>query len=102
MLDCFDGGIIDASEVLLIINKLKLYIENEEKIIKNIKNTLSLLDDYYSGHNKTINNKKNNLYNALNETIENNVKIVNYLDFIVNNYLNMDNEFMQRFQTDIN
>lgn len=103
MIDSFDGGLIDTSSVILIINKLKLYIENEEKIIENIQNSLSLLENYYSGdNNKTINYKKNNLYEALNTGLKNKKKYIDYLEYIVNNYIDKDNSIMSKFQKDIN
>ena len=87
----FDGGLIETSSVILIINKLKLYIENEEVILNNITKTLDMLENYYSSDNKKIlDNKKKNLYDSLNTMLENKKQYVEFLTYVVNSYLNKD------------
>lgn len=103
MINGFNGGIIDVSSVVMIINKLQLYIENEERILLNIKNSLLLLEDYYSGdNNKILKYKKDNLYNSLNIVLENRKKYIEYLNYIVNSYIDLDEKNMQSFNAGIN
>ena len=66
MINSFNGGVIDVSSVVMIINKLQLYIENEEKILHDIKNSLLILEDYYSSdNNKVLKNKKDKKERAI-------------------------------------
>lgn len=103
MIENFNGGIIDITSVVLIINKLKLYIENEELAISNIINSLSILDNYYSGENdKHIDNKRQNLYESLNIMLENRKKYVEYLEFVLKSYIDMDEKNMIHFNHGIN
>lgn len=103
MIENFSGGIIDITSVVLIINKLKLYIENEEIQISNIINSLSILNSYYSGENyKYIDNKRQNLSELLNNILENKRKYVEYLEFIIKSYIDMDNNAMIMFHDGIN
>lgn len=103
MIENFNGGIIDINSVVLIINKLKLYIENEELAISNIINSLSILDNYYSGENdKHIDNKRQNLHESLTIMLENRKKYVEYLEFILKSYIDMDEKNMIYFNDGIN
>ena len=100
MIEGKDGGIIDISSVKLIINKLELYIENEEKIITNIKTSLDLLGSYYiSDNNAVINTKINNLYSSLSIMFTNKKKYVEYLNSILNSYITMDETTSTSFQS---
>lgn len=103
MINSFDGGIIDVSSVVLIIKKLELYIENEEKIILDIKNTLLILENYYiSDNDKVLKVKKENLYNVLDTILENKKRYIEYLNYVVNNYIELDEKNMFNFNYNIN
>lgn len=53
---------IDISALLVTLNKLKLYKEEEEKLVDNIKNTLYKLEnDYISKNNKMVKDKNKNI-----------------------------------------
>ena len=53
---------IDISALLVSLNKLKLYKEEEEKLVGNIKNTLYKLEnDYICKNNKIIKDKNKNI-----------------------------------------
>ena len=53
---------IDISALLVTLNKLKLYKEEEEKLVDNIKNTLYKLEnDYISKNNKIVKDKNKNI-----------------------------------------
>ena len=53
-----NSGIIDYNSFIMIIKKIELYKDNEEKLINNINKSLGLLSSYYSGNNsKNIKNK---------------------------------------------
>lgn len=102
MINGFNGGVIDVSSVVMIINKLQLYIENEERILLDIKNSLLMLEDYYSSdNNKVLKSKKDNLYNTLNTVLENRKKYIEYLNHVVNSYIDLDEKSMLSFNTDI-
>ena len=103
MINSFNGSIIDVSSVVLIINKLELYIENEEKIILDIKNALLALENYYiSDNDKVLKVKKENLYNALDTILENKKRYIEYLNYVVNNYIELDEKNMLNFNYNIN
>lgn len=102
MINDFNGGVIDISSVVMIINKLQLYIENEERILLDVKNSLLMLEDYYvSDNNNTLKSKKDNLYNCLNTVLENRKKYIEYLNHIVNTYIDLDEKSILRFNADI-
>lgn len=102
MINGFNGGVIDVSSVVMIINKLQLYIENEERILLDIKNSLLILEDYYSGDNDgVLKSKKDNLYNSLNVVLENRKKYIEYLNYVVNSYIDLDEKSMLNFNNDI-
>ena len=99
MIEHNDGGIIDISSVRLIISKLELYIENEEKEITNIKKSLDLLSSFYISDNDMIIAKKiNNLYNSLNTMFNNRKKYVEYLNNVLNVYITIDETSATNFQ----
>ena len=103
MINSFDGGIIDVSSVVLIIKKLELYIENEEKIILDIKNTLLILENYYiSDNDKVLKVKKKKLYNVSDTILENKKRYIEYLNYVVNNYIELDEKNMFNFNYNIN
>lgn len=102
MLNNFDGGIIDYNSVILVINKLKLYRETEEKIVANIKNSLIALDNHYISDNSGIlKDKKSSLYNGLDIMVENIDSYITFLTNIVNSYIN-NNEIEMRKYNGIN
>ena len=95
----FTGGIIEPNSFRLIINKLELYIENEEKIIFNIKKSLELLNNNYIGNNnQKVLNKKNNINNSLRTLLDNRKKYIIYLKKILNDYITMDENTSTNFQ----
>lgn len=103
MINSFNGGLIDVSSVVLIINKLELYIENEEKIIRDIKNTLLTLENYYiSDNDKVLKIKKDNLYDALDTILENKKKYIEYLNYVIDSYIELDENNILNFNYDIN
>lgn len=84
---------IDYDNVLLIINKLTLYIENEEKNISNIQSILDELDNYYySDNSKVLKTKKQNIINNLNIILENKKKSIDMLSNTLHNYRALDEE----------
>lgn len=103
VLDNFDGGIIDYNSVILVINKLRLYRENEEKIIAKIKNSLIALDNHYISDNSgLLKDKKDSLYNGLDIMMENIDGYITFLTNIVNSYINNDEMEMRKYNDGIN
>lgn len=85
------GTMIDINNVIVVINKLQLYIDNEEKIKDNINNLLESFDTCYYGDNtKILNKKRMNIVNCLNTIFENKKKCISLLNEIVNKYYNLD------------
>ena len=73
---------IDISALLVTVNKLKLYKEEEEKLVGNIKNTLYKLEnDYISKNNKIIKDKNKNICLFLDKLLENKIKDYYELDY---------------------
>ena len=102
MIKGFDGGVIDVSSVVMIINKLQLYIENEERILLEINKTLLMLENYYSSdNNKALKFKKDNLYNSLNIVLGNKKKYIEYINHVIKRYLYLDEKNMLSFKNDI-
>lgn len=98
-----NSGIIDVSSVNIIIDKLNMYIDNEEKILLNIEKTLSTLKNYYSSDNDgLLNLKRNNLYDSFDIILENKKRYVEYLNHIVEQYVSMDGINMINYNSDIN
>ena len=98
-----DGLMLDYGSVVAIINKLKMYTEIEEKNIVNIENALSNLENYYSGTNSKILQKKtNDLYVALNTILENKKMYISYLNNMVNGYRQLDAQVAHNYNQDIN
>lgn len=88
---------------MLIINKLELYIENEEKIVRDIKKTLSSLQSYYSGdNNSVVNSKIDNLVIALDMMLDNRTKYVESLRLTVEGYKTMDQDNTVEYNDGIN
>lgn len=85
------GTMIDINNVIVVINKLQLYIDNEEKIKDNINNLLESFDTCYYGDNtKILNEKQMNIVNCLNTIFENKKKCIALLNEMVNKYYNLD------------
>lgn len=98
-----DGGIIDDSSVMLIINKLEMYIENEEKIVKNIEESLSILQGYYSGdNNSAFNSKSDGLIEALNTMLNNRYVYLESLKQTLIGYIGRDKYVAMEFNDGIN
>ena len=93
MFDTFEGNMIDVSGISIIINKLELYIDNEEKIIEEIVNTLNKLSsDYKSDNNDVyIDEKRNNLISSLYKVLDNKKKMTEYLRKVIYKYRTIDN-----------
>lgn len=88
---------------MLIINKLELYIENEEKIVRDIKKTLSSLQSYYSGdNNSVVNSKIDNLVIALDMMLDNRTRYVESLRLTVEGYKTMDQDNTVEYNDGIN
>lgn len=86
-----NSGMIDYNSVIMIIKKIELYRDNEEKIINSINNSLSLLAGYYSsGNNKYIKNKVDSLNTSLSTLLNNRNSYIEYLTRIVNTYSDMN------------
>ncbi len=86
-----DKEFIDSNSLIAIINRLKLTIENEEKIISNIKICINNLESFYTSDNlPLIKKKKENLFNDLNIVLNNRKSYVEYISQIVNKYVAMD------------
>lgn len=84
---------IDYDNVLLIINKLTLYIENEEKSISNIQSILDELDNYYrSDNSKILKIKKQSIINNLNIILANKKRSIDLLSNALHNYRALDEE----------
>lgn len=88
----FNGNMIDASSVNVLINKLELYIENEEKIINDIVVTLNKLNDNYRSddNGSLIREKTNNLVSSLYVILYNKKKITEYLKGVIIQYRTMN------------
>ena len=88
-----NSGIIDYNSFIMIIKKIELYKDTEEKLIININKSLGLLSSYYSGNNsKNIKNKINSLNIALNTLLSNRNSYIDYLTRIVNIYIDTNKE----------
>ena len=86
-----------------MINKISYYIRNEEEIIQNIKNSLSLLSSYYSSSNNTkiIDNKIIDLNSSLSTMLDNKKKYVEFLVNVVNEYITENDKNIADFQKNI-
>mgnify|MGYP000630594202 CR=1 FL=1 len=89
-----NSGMIDYNSVIMIIKKIELYRDNEEKIIDNIKKSINTLSNYYysDSNNKLLLNKINNLNNALDTMLNNRTSYIEYLTRIVNVYIDTNKE----------
>ena len=89
-----NSGMIDYNSVIMIIKKIELYRDNEEKIIDNIKKSINTLSNYYysDSNNKLLLNKINNLNNALDTMLNNRNSYIEYLTRIVNTYIDTNKE----------
>ena len=102
MIEKFDGGMIDITSVIQIVNKLNFYLQNEELIINNIKNSLFALDSYYSNDftNKIL-DVKNNLYDMFNIMQRNRGKYLEHIENVVNGYIEQNDKTISAFKNDI-
>ncbi len=84
---------IDISTLLVTVNKLKLYKEEEEKLVGNIKNTLYKLEnDYISKNNKIIKDKNKNICLLLDKLLEDKEENIRYLENKIKDYYELDYE----------
>lgn len=84
---------IDISALLVSLNKLKLYKEEEEKIVGNIKNTLYKLEnDYISKNNKIIKDKNKNICLFLDKLLDDKEENIRYLENKIKDYYELDYE----------
>lgn len=86
-------SIIDINGLQAIVNRLKLYIENEEKTIISIKKALNNLNSLYisNNSNKAL-EKTNNLYNNLDIMLNNRQRYVEYINNIISIYITTDDQ----------
>ncbi len=84
---------IDISALLVSLNKLKLYKEEEEKLVGNIKNTLYKLEnDYISKNNKIIKDKNKNICLFLDKLLDDKEENIRYLENKIKDYYELDYE----------
>ena len=84
---------IDISALLVTLNKLKLYKEEEEKLVDNIKNTLYKLEnDYISKNNKMVKDKNKNICLFLDKLLKDKEKNIRYLENKIKYYNELDYE----------
>lgn len=84
---------IDINSLLVTLNKLKLYKEEEEKIVNNIKNTLYKLEnDYISKNNKVIKDKNKSICLLLDKLLEDKLQNIKYLENKIKDYEELDYE----------
>lgn len=84
---------IDISALLVSLNKLKLYKEEEEKLVGNIKNTLYKLEnDYISKNNKIIKDKNKNICLFLDKLLDDKEENIRYLENKIKDYNELDYE----------
>lgn len=90
---------IDINTLLIALNKLKLYKEEEEKIVNNIKNTLYKLEnDYISKNNKIIKDKNKNICLFLDKLLEDKSQDIKYLENRIKDYNELDYEEYIKYQ----
>ena len=84
---------IDIGALLVTVNKLKLYKEEEEKLVGNIKNTLYKLEnDYISKNNKIIKDKNKNICLFLDKLLDDKEENIRYLENKIKDYYELDYE----------
>lgn len=84
---------MDYTSLINILNKIKLYKENQDKIIINIKDILYKLDNtYISNNNKYINEKTKELIISLNELSNHKEEYIRYLEKKIKDYTDFDYE----------
>lgn len=94
---------IDISALLVSLNKLKLYKEEEEKLVGNIKNTLYKLEnDYISKNNKIIKDKNKNICLLLDKLLEDKEENIRYLENRIKDYNELDYEEYIKYHNFIN
>lgn len=100
----FDGVRVDYNSVLGIISRLSLYIENEEKVIFDMKMALGNLDSFYDGSNASaISSKKTNLASNLDTLLEHKKKYIIYIRDMLESYMALDESTYLSYQEkDIN
>lgn len=90
---------IDISALLVTVNKLKLYKEEEEKLVDNIKNTLYKLEnDYISKNNKIIKDKNKTICLLLDNLLEEKEENIRYLENRIKDYNELDYEEYIKYQ----
>ncbi len=94
-----NGGFIDTKEVSIIINKLKLYIENEKKIISNIKEWMNNIQSSYLGDNSPLIQKKaKNLFINLDTLLKNRESYIEYINQVIKLYMETDEKNYTSFK----
>lgn len=88
---------IDISSLIVILNKLKLYKENEDKLIKDINNTISSLEEDYVSSNNSIINMDKEVIEVLNNFTNNIDKYITYIEKIIINYNEFDDNERNRY-----
>ena len=83
---------VDYSEIIILIEKLRLYLELEDQIMSSIKKSLNVISGCYDSDNKLVLNKiNNNICNSLDIMYDNKEKYINYLTNIVKIFSIKDN-----------
>ena len=82
---------IDVSSLLVIINKLKLYKEENQVLVDNIKKTLSKLEkDYISKNNVIIKDKNKSICLLLDRLFDEKEMNIKYLEDKIRDYSELD------------
>lgn len=82
---------IDVSSLLVIINKLKLYKEENQVLVDNIKKTLSKLEkDYISKNNVIIKDKNKSICLLLDSLFDEKEMNIKYLEDKIRDYSELD------------
>ena len=81
---------IDINSLIVILNKLRLYKEIEDKIILNISNTLTSTEKAYISDNNKISDKNMEILNKLKESSSERDKYINYIDNVIKSYSSID------------
>lgn len=81
---------IDINSLIVILNKLRLYKEIEDKIILNISDTLTSTEKAYISDNNKISDKNMEILNKLKESSNERDKYINYIDNVIKSYSSID------------
>ena len=90
---------IDPDAVGQVVNKVKLYIENEEKYIMDMISALTILQSAYQGSETKdiLNEKIDFITNILYVLLENRKNYIRFLNETIDSYQNQNSYFMRGF-----